>query len=118
MKAVPGMAVILILLLLGEVVVALLDLPIPGSVVGMVLMAAGLGARLIRLAWVEETASFLTKNLAFFFVPAGVGLMAYFDLLGREWRVILFATLFSTLFVLVPVGLFHRLVSRRGKGRT
>jgi holin-like protein len=115
MKAVRGMAIILGLLVTGDGISAFLNLPVPGSVLGMALMALGLGLRIIRLEWVQDASGFLTKNLAFFFVPVGVGFMEYFDLLKTDGPVILGITVVSTLCVLILTGLFHRFIS--GKNR-
>ena len=106
------MAIILGLLVTGEALSFLLRLPVPGSVIGMALMAAALGLKLIRLEWVKDAGGFLTGNLAFFFVPAGVGLIAQTELLRAQGPVILGVTVFSTLCVLAGTGLFHRLVTR------
>jgi holin-like protein len=117
MKTIRGMAIILGLLVLGEALSWLLahflKIPVPGSVLGMILMAAGLGLRIIRLEWVEDASGFFTGNLAFFFVPAGVGLMTHFDLLRENGLAILGITVFSTLCVLVSVGLFHQALARK-----
>jgi holin-like protein len=113
MKVIRGMAVIFGFLIAGEALSFCLKIPVPGSVSGMVLMACGLGLKIIPLGWVEETASFFTGNLAFFFIPAGVGLTAHFGLLRREWPVILGVTVLSTFLVLVFVGLFHRGLKRK-----
>jgi holin-like protein len=102
------MAIILGLLVLGDALSRLLGIPVPGSVLGMILMSAGLGLRIIRLEWVEQTSAFFTGNLAFFFVPAGVGLMTHFDLLRENGLAILGITVFSTLCVLILTGLFHK----------
>jgi holin-like protein len=115
MKTARGMAIILGLLVLGEALSFLLRIPVPGSVLGMVLLASGLGLKLIRFEWVKDAGGFLTGNLAFFFVPVGVGFIGHFDLLREEGPVILGVTVFSTLCVLAAVGLFHRWIS--GKSR-
>jgi holin-like protein len=105
------MAIILGLLVLGEAVSFLLGIPVPGSVIGMALMACLLGLKIIRLEWVAGAGDFLTENLAFFFVPVGVGFIAHFDLLRTQGLVILGVTVFSTLCVLVLTGVFHSWIS-------
>ncbi|MDR1625454.1 MAG: CidA/LrgA family protein [Spirochaetia bacterium] len=120
MKALRGMAVILGLLVTGEALSALLGLPVPGSVIGMALMALGLGLGVIRLEWVREAGDFLAGNLAFFFVPVGVGFMEYFDVLKKDGPAILGITVLSTLCVLGLTGVFHRIVTgkkRKATGR-
>jgi holin-like protein len=117
MKTVRGMAIILGLLVLGDAVSFFLRLPVPGSVIGMVLMASLLGLKIIRLEWVKGAGGFLTENLAFFFVPVGVGVIAHFDLLRTHGALILGVTVFSTLCVLVLTGLFHARISKNSRAR-
>lgn len=112
MSRVRGMAVILGFLVAGEALSRFLPLPIPGNVVGMMLLASALGLGVVKLAWIEAVADFLVKHLAFFFVPAGVGLMAHLDLLGRHWPAILFSVTLGTAAAIALVGLFHKAVSR------
>lgn len=61
--------------LLGEVLAALLPLPIPASVYGLLLMAAALRLGLLRLDQVRETGLFLTGIFPLLFVPAASGVM-------------------------------------------
>ena len=50
-------------------------LPIPGNLVGMVLLYALLALGIVKLSWFEVAGCFLIRHLAFFFVPITVGLM-------------------------------------------
>ena len=52
---------------------------------------------------------FLVANLGFFFVPPGVALMLYFDIIRAEFWPIVTATVVSTLLVLVVTGWVHQL---------
>lgn len=54
-----------------------LSLRLPGNLVGMVILLALLSSRLVRLEWIQEGASILTRHLAFFFIPIAVGLIAF-----------------------------------------
>jgi holin-like protein len=112
------MAIILGLLVTGEGLSSFLGLPVPGSVIGMALMAFGLGLRVIRLEWVREASGFLTGNLAFFFVPVGVGFMEYFGLLKTDGPAIMGITVLSTLCVLGLTGFFHRAISGKKRKTT
>ena len=56
----------------GEIIVALTDIPIPSSIIGMLLLTTALKFRVISLKHIERVADFLVSNLGFFFVPAGV----------------------------------------------
>lgn len=96
--------VLLGFLLAGEAVASLARLPLPGSVAGMLLLAATLHFRLLPPAWVEPAARLLLRHMALLFVPPGVGLMLQYDLLRREWVPIVLASAASTVAVLLAVG--------------
>jgi holin-like protein len=65
--------------LLGQVVAALLPIAFPGSVISMVLLFLLLLFRVVKVDHIKKKADFLLKNMAFFFIPAGVGIVAQFD---------------------------------------
>ena len=112
---VRGFAILLGLQWLGELLSAWLDLPLPGSVIGMILILAGLRVGLIKLAWVTEASELLLKNLSMLFVPAGVGVMVYFDLIAQQWLPLVLATAVSTIAVIAVTGLTAKFLSRKGE---
>lgn len=73
--------------LLGEIISSVIAsiVAIPGSVIGMVLLFLALQMNVIDLEQVDEVGTWLTDNMAIFFVPAGVGLLANFDVLAEYW---------------------------------
>ena len=100
----PGLVVLLAFFFAGEALASLARLPLPGSVVGMLLLAAALSLRLVPLALVQPAAELLLRHMALLFVPPGVGLMVHLGLLRREWPAIVLAAAASTLAVLLCVG--------------
>lgn len=105
-------AVLFAFLALGEMIVYLTDVPIPSSIIGMLALTAALKLRLVRLFWVDKIADFLTKNLGFFFVPAGVGLMRCLGVIADEWLPIIVASVVSTVIIIAVTGWVHQLVRR------
>lgn len=104
-------------LALGEAVVWLLGVPFPGSIVGMLLLTALLKMRVVELGWVKPAADFLVANLGFFFIPPGVALMLYFDVLEAELWPIVIATVVSTVLVLLVTGWTHQFfINGKGSG--
>lgn len=99
---------------LGELLVALTGLSLPGSIIGMLILAFFLQMKWIRLEWVKSISDFLLSNLGFFFVPPGVALMLNFDTIARDFWPITLATLISTILVLLSTGWTHQLVRRYG----
>lgn len=104
-------------LALGEALVWLLALPFPGSIVGMLLLTALLQMKVVRLEWVKPMADFLVSNLGFFFIPPGVALMLYFDVIEAELWPIVIATLVSTALVLLVTGWTHQILINRKKNK-
>jgi holin-like protein len=101
---VRGLTLLLLFQLCGEFISRLFALPIPGNVMGMGLLLLGLSAGVIDLKWLEEAAELLLSNMALFFVPAGVGVMVYSDLIAAEWLPICVATILSTFVVMAVTG--------------
>lgn len=100
-----GFAILLMFQFLGELLTWALRLPVPGNVVGMVLFFLGLRTGLVPLRAVERVADGLLAVLALLFVPPGVGLVLYLDLLQAEWLPIAAGTVISTYLVLAVTGL-------------
>ena len=107
-----GMVLLLVFQLVGEGLSALLALPIPGNVIGMALLLVSLSAGWVKLAWLQDAADLLLSYMALFFVPAGVGVMLYFDLIGREWLPIVAATVISTFVVMAVTGWAEKILDK------
>ncbi|HIT14844.1 MAG TPA: CidA/LrgA family protein [Candidatus Avimuribaculum pullicola] len=105
-------AIIFGCLALGELIVWLTGIKLPSSMIGMLLLTALLHFRVIRLSWVEGMANFLVKNLGFFFVPAAVSLMLFFDIIRAQWLPILLASALSTMLVIIVTGWVHQLMRK------
>jgi len=89
----------------GYLVAAALHLPLPGNLVGMLFLFALLRSGLIPKAWIEETSSFLTRHLAFFFIPITVGLMGYSRLLVESGVAVIGTLLISAAIGICASGL-------------
>lgn len=101
-------------LALGELIVYLTGVKLPSSIIGMLLLTLFLKLKWIKLEWVQGLSNFLVANLGFFFVPPGVALMLYFDIIRAEFWPIVIATIISTALVLVVTGWVHQLVRKYG----
>lgn len=99
-------------LALGELVVYLTGVRLPSSIIGMLLLTLFLKLKWIKLEWVQGLCNFLVANLGFFFVPPGVALMLYFDIIQAHFWPILIASVVSTLLVLVVTGWIHQLTRK------
>ena len=94
-------ALLLVCQLIGEVVARATNVPVPGPVLGMGFLFAGLVA-LGRLPdSLESVSRGLLGNLSLLFVPAGVGIVRYLDLLRVQWLPIVVAILGSTILAML-----------------
>jgi holin-like protein len=96
-----ALTILLLFQLAGEVITRALELPIPGPVIGMLLLFVTLVIRGSAPDTLRETAQGLLSYLPLLFVPAGVGVMVHAALLKSEWLAILITLLGSTLIALV-----------------
>jgi holin-like protein len=110
------MTVLLVCQLIGEVTARALNLPMPGPVLGMLLL---FGVLLWRGApdWLDQVGQGLLRFLPLFFVPAGVGIMNHVQLMRAEWLAIAITLLVSTVITMIAtagtVWLFSRLIGGR-----
>ena len=94
-------------------IVARCHLPVPGNVLGMLVLFALLTTGVIKLEWFAGAADLLTKHLGFFFIPVAVGLMQWGDLLWRTGHWLLLALVLSTLAGLATTGGLLQLLAAR-----
>lgn len=102
-------------LILGELLAMVPGMTIPGSIWGMIILTILLSRGIVNPKSVRPVCSFLIDNMAFFFIPPGVALMLYFDLIAAEFIPIATATVVSVLLVLLVTGHFHQLMHKRAK---
>ena len=96
----------------GEVAARALGLPLPGPVLGLVLLLAILMARGGPGEPLRDTSNGLLRYLSLLFVPAGVGIVTQLDVLTRDWVAILASILVSTALSMVVTGWIMQRLSR------
>lgn len=99
-------------LAIGEFIVWLTGIPVPSSIIGMLLLTASLKAGVVKPCQVERLSDFLVHNLGFFFVPAGVGLMNCLGIISDQWLPIVGASVGSTVVIIAVTGWTHRMVRK------
>lgn len=104
----------------SQMVEGLLPVAFPASVIGMALLFGLLCTRRLRLEHVREKSDFLLGNMAFFFVPAGVSVINYFDVLKSSLLPFLLICLLTTVITFAATAYSIRLtlfLMERGKRR-
>ena len=82
MKGLRGLAWLLVFQSVGEVLSRGFSLPLPGPVLGLILLVPALRFALVREP-VAECANFLLSHLSLLFIPVGVGVMTHLALLSQ-----------------------------------
>lgn len=112
-----SITVLLLCQLAGEVLARLSGLPVPGPVVGMLLLFAGLVIRRGVPDSLDKTATALLSHLSLLFIPAGVGVMVHLKLIAGEWLPITVALVISTALTIAVTGMVMQSLAR-GKRRS
>lgn len=99
----------------GEILHAVLPLPIPASIYGLVLMLALLMTGALKLDTVEDAGKFMIEIMPVMFIPAGVGLMESWCELKAVLVPVLVITLVSTIVVMIVSGRVTQAVIRLEK---
>ncbi|MBQ0745190.1 MAG: CidA/LrgA family protein [Marinobacter sp.] len=112
MNFLNGITLLLVYQLAGEIIVRLLGVPIPGPVLGMVMLFVTMMIRGRAPESVEQASTALLSHLSLLFVPAGVGMMTHFGRIADEWLPITLALLLSTVITMVATALIMQHTSR------
>ncbi|MDY7579238.1 CidA/LrgA family protein [Herbaspirillum sp. RTI4] len=108
-------AILLIFQCLGEGLSFALHLPIPGAVVGMLLLFIALLIVPGLLERIEATGSELLRHLSLLFVPAGVGIVVSAATVRGHWLAVIVATVVSTILSLAVTAIVVRLCMKSKK---
>jgi len=102
--------------IVGTGIKEFLNLSVPGSVIGLLLLFILLISNVLKVEWVEEGAQFFVNNLVFFFIPATVGVMNYFDLFKGKGILLIVIVLISTVLVMGTSGLVSQSLAKDKAG--
>ncbi|WP_152558909.1 CidA/LrgA family protein [Endozoicomonas numazuensis] len=96
----------------GDLVSVWIGHALPGSIIGMLLLATLLGSGLIRLSWVEVGAGFLVRWMSLLFVPIGVGVVDQLDLLANSLGALLLTSILGTVIIMAIAGWLFQWLER------
>lgn len=113
MKYVFQFLLILLVSFVAEILHALIPLPVPASIYGLVILFVLLCTKAVRLEHVEKAGDFLLKVMPMLFIPAGVGVMTAAELLYRNLWVVLVSMTAVTAFVMVVTGVIAQALTKK-----
>ncbi|HEL9644992.1 TPA: CidA/LrgA family protein [Streptococcus suis] len=116
MKLYVQFMIILIFSFLGEAISSLFHLPIPGSIIGLILLFLALEFKVIRLRHINTVGNFLLANMTILFLPAAVGIMERFDAIKSFLLPIVLIILGAIFLNTLVIGLVVQFVKRQFEG--
>jgi len=91
--------------LLGEAISIFLPIPFPGTILSMIILFLLLLFRVIKVEHIQQKADFLLKNMAFFFIPAGVGIISGIDLIRSSILPLIIVVVVTTVLTFAATAL-------------
>ena len=112
MRYVKQFSIILLFAFLGEILRAVLPLPVPASIYGILLLFLALWRKWVAAGDIREAVAFLIQIMPILFVPPAVGIMESWGVLRADLGAYLSITLVSTVMVILVTGRFTQFVLR------
>lgn len=88
---------------IGNMITEVLHLPLPGTLVGMILLFILLLTGVVKLEWFEQGAAVLIGELLLFFIPSAIGIIQYSQLFGSTGAMLLGVIVTSIITLLASV---------------
>ena len=115
MKYIPQFLSILSFSFIGEVLQAVVPLPIPAAIYGLVLLLIALATGLLKTSHVSDAANWLISTMPILYVPICVKILEYWGIISQNAVAIITITVLSTFLVFAVSGLVTQwLMKRRG----
>ena len=102
--------------LLGVLITDITGVPIPGNVIGMVILFLLLYLKVIKVEQISTISNFFLDHLAFFFIPAGVGLISSFSVIKDIWLQLLIVCFVTTAITMICTGLVVQKIANKKEG--
>ena len=114
MKYLKQFFMIIVISFLGEILHAVIPLPVPASIYGIIIMFLCLELKIFPLSAVKETGNFLTGLMQAMFIPAAVGLLNAWELIRASWLPYILLIVVTTVAVMGISGRVTQFFIRRG----
>lgn len=98
---------------LGVFIVELTGLPLPASIIGLVLLALCLKMKWVKVEYIREGAGFLIAFMTLFFIPPIVGIIDYPELLSVKGMILIATVFASTLFAIFITSKTSELIEKK-----
>ena len=116
MKLYVQLMIIFMISLVGEGISSVFHLPIPGSIIGLVLLFLTLQFKLLRLRHISMVGNFLLANMTILFLPPAVGIMDKFQVIAHYLLPIILIVLGAIVLNVCVIAVVVQLIKTRFEG--
>lgn len=116
MKLYVQLMIIFMISLVGEGISTVFDLPVPGSIIGLMLLFLALQFKWLRLRHVSLVGNFLLANMTILFLPPAVGIMDKFDVIAPYLFPIIWIILGAIVLNVVVIALVVQFIKKHYEG--
>ena len=117
MRVLLQLALIFGICYMGELLHDFTGMPIPGNILGMLILFILLCLKIVKLEQIKEVSDFFLKRLAFFFLPPAIGLMLVGDDVKSQWPLLLFLCIAITIVTMAVTGWTVQLLNKKSKNK-
>lgn len=115
MRVLLQLALILGICYIGDLIHELTGIPIPGNILGMLILLLLLCLKIVKLEQIKEVSDFFLRRLAFFFLPPAIGLMLVGDDVKSQWPLLLILCIAITIVTMAATGWTVQLLNKKSK---
>ena len=116
MKLYVQLMIIFMISLVGEGISIVFRLPVPGSIIGLVLLFLALQFKLLRLRHISMVGNFLLANMTILFLPPAVGIMDKFQVIAPYLLPIILIVLGAIVLNVCVIAVVVQLIKTRFEG--
>lgn len=108
-----GFALLLFLQWISTEIIAFLGIPFPPPLLGMLILTALLCTGVIKENYIEDIGTALIDKMALLFLPAGVSMILYLDVIKAELLPISLTVILSSVIILCSTALVLEMLLRK-----
>lgn len=116
MKLYVQLMIIFMISLVGEGISSVFHLPVPASIIGLVLLFLALQFKLLRLRHISMVGNFLLANMTILFLPPAVGIMDKFQVIAPYLLPIILIVLGAIVLNVCVIAVVVQLIKTRFEG--
>ncbi|WP_300393911.1 CidA/LrgA family protein [Fusobacterium sp.] len=96
--------ILLVINFVGILIQSIFHLPLPGTILGMIILFILLWTKVLKVESIEKVCNFLVLNMIIFFLPPAVELLEYMTLLEKGFFKIIILLIVTTVITMVITG--------------